>query len=176
MTRLLNQRLCQLLPRGHYATMIYALVDPATQRIAWCSAGGPPPIFVGLEGARDLLGRGLPLGVRPGTQYHSHATRLPGPGSCACSATGCTKSGAKSPDVPREAIAEVLAAPAALAARGELQEATVLAARELDMLRNRFPCPDHSDGRHGGMRGAGARARCGRMRKGCGWGWVLTRS
>jgi sigma-B regulation protein RsbU (phosphoserine phosphatase) len=145
MTRLLNQRLCQLLPRGHYATMIYALIDPATQRIAWCSAGGPPPIFVGPHGARDLLGRGLPLGVRPGTNYHSHATRLPGPGIVCLFSDGLYESGARSPDVPREAIADVLAAPAALAARGELQEATVLAARELDGLRNRFPCPDHSD-------------------------------
>ena len=146
MTHLLNRRLHDLLPRGQYATMVYAQLDPATRRIAWCSAGGPPPMFVSSTGeAEELSARGLPLGVKSDAVYRGHHARLAGPGILCMFSDGLYESGAGSPEIAREAIAAALGEAAVLAAAGHLADATRQAARELERLRDRHRCFDHSD-------------------------------
>ena len=145
MAAVLNRRLQTMLPRGHYATMVYLQIDPATRRVAWCSAGGPPPMFVSLQEATDLAGRGVPLGIRPDSRYRSHTARLSGPGILCLFSDGLYESGAGAPDVPREAIAAALARPAALAATGNLVDAAQLATQQLETMREDHPRPDHSD-------------------------------
>jgi len=145
MTALLNQRLHALLPRGHYATMVYALLDPAGRRIAWSSAGGPPPLFVAPQGSRDLDGRGLPLGVSGAARYRGTHAMLPDPGILCLFSDGLYESGAGSEDIPREEIAAALGPAADLAARGALAEAAREGTQALERLRDRHPCVDHSD-------------------------------
>ncbi len=145
MTHLLNQRMHALLPRGHYASMVYAQLHPASHRIAWCSAGGPPPLFISRENCLRLPGRGLPLGVQAASAYEGHVTRLPGPGILCLFSDGLFEGGPISPEIPLAAIAAALAEPAAMAAAGRLAEATQLATAELEALRDRHACVDHSD-------------------------------
>ena len=54
MTALLNERLHLLLPRGLYATMVYLHIDAGRRLVAWCGAGGPPPLLVSVDRADDL--------------------------------------------------------------------------------------------------------------------------
>ena len=146
MMGLLNRRLHALLPRGHYATMIYAQIDPARRRIAWCSAGGPPPLFVeAAGGSQDLVAKGLPLGVRLQAGYRSSDAVLPDAGILCMFSDGLVESGAGAPDVPREAIAAALGEPARLAGAGRLADAARLATRNLEQLRDGYACPHHSD-------------------------------
>jgi sigma-B regulation protein RsbU (phosphoserine phosphatase) len=146
MTSMLNRRLHGLLQRGEYATMIYALIDPAGRRIKWCSAGGPSPLFVGANGVgQNLEGRGLPLGVREGSAYRSCNITLPGPGILCLFSDGLYECGAGTDDITREEIKFVLTKPASLAGRGQTREAARLALVELEALRERHPCLDHSD-------------------------------
>ena len=145
MTALLNQRLHALLPRGHYATMVFAQLDPSSGRIAWCSAGGPPPLFVSPGATVDLPGRGVPLGITAAARYCGVQGRLIGPGILCLFSDGLYESGAGSADVPRSAIAAALAAPAAMAAAGRLTEAAQHAVLALEALRDSYGCVDHSD-------------------------------
>ena len=102
-------------------------------------------MFVSARGVQDLQGRGLPLGVRSATIYRSNAATIAGPGIFCMFSDGLYESGQGSLDVPRAAIADALAAPAALAAAGQLTEAAATATRALEALRGRYPCLDHSD-------------------------------
>jgi sigma-B regulation protein RsbU (phosphoserine phosphatase) len=145
MTALLNDRLHALLPLGQYATMVYLHVDPVGRRIAWCGAGGPPPLLVCPERAVDLESRGLPLGVRAGTAYRRRWMKLPDAGILAVFSDGLFESGARDPDVPRSAMAQALAGPAQLAAAGSPAEAAISATRELEALRDLYPSRFHSD-------------------------------
>lgn len=145
MTSLLNRRLHALLQRGQYATMVYAQVDPIQRRVEWCSAGGPPPLFVAKTGAMDLPGSGLPLGVRAEAAYTARQAALPEPGILCLFSDGLYESGSAAADIGRDTIAAALAQPARLAAAGRLAEATQRAVAELEALRDRHPCPDHSD-------------------------------
>ena len=146
MTALLNRRLHALLPRGHYATMIYAQIDPATYRVAWSSAAGPPPIFVSATGeAMDLSGRGLPLGVKADVVFQSYRARLPGPGILCMFSDGLYESGPDAPEIPRQEIAGALAEAARLAGEARVSEAARLGVRGLEALRDRHPRPGHSD-------------------------------
>ena len=145
MTQLLNRRLHALLPRGQYATMVYAQIDPARRHVEWCSAGGPPPLFVSPEGAMDLAGRGLPLGVKRDALHAACNATLPQPGILCLFTDGLYESGAGAADIGRDEIAAVLAHPARLAAAGRLSEATQRATAELEALRDRHSHPGHSD-------------------------------
>jgi len=145
MTRLLNRRLHALLQRGQYATMVYAQIDPASRRIEWCSAGGPPPLFVSASGADDLNGRGLPLGVKPDAEYRSTVMKVPCAGILCLFSDGLYEGGSATPDISRAEIAAVLGPPAAMAAAGDLAAATQCASAALEALRDRYPCTDHSD-------------------------------
>jgi serine phosphatase RsbU (regulator of sigma subunit) len=51
--------------RARYATVAYAEVDPDTGRVAFASAGHPPPITIDSDGTPSLFmeGRSPPLGV-----------------------------------------------------------------------------------------------------------------
>ena len=146
MTALLNRRLHALLPRGQYATMIYAQIDPANYRMAWSSAAGPPPIFVPSRGdAIDLPGRGLPLGVKPDAAFQGYSARLPGPGILCLFSDGLYECGAGTADIARETIARALSEAARLAGEARLAEAAQLGVHALELLRDRYVCPDHSD-------------------------------
>jgi sigma-B regulation protein RsbU (phosphoserine phosphatase) len=145
MTGLLNQRLHDLLQRGQYATMIYAQIDPTAHRVEWCSAGGPSPLFVSATGSQDLEASGLPLGIKPDAAYGNRAATLPGAGVLCLFSDGLYESGPASRDIGRAQIVAALRVAAGLAAEGRLAEAARSAAAALEALRNRHPCPDHSD-------------------------------
>ena len=145
MTDLLNRRLHSLLQRGQYATMIYAQIEPASGCITWCSAGGPPPMFVSPGGMLDLAGRGLPLGVKPDAAYSQSQMNIAEGGLLCLFSDGLYEGGLGSPDIEREEIGAVLSGPAALAAAGRLREAAGLAIVELEKLRDRHVCLEHSD-------------------------------
>jgi len=144
MTSLLNQRLHALLPRGDYATMIYLLADPVQSRVAWCSAGGPPPLYISAGGAQNLDGRGLPLGIKPDAPYQSHTAKFAEPGILCLFSDGLYEGGAGQPDISRAAIAAKLTDAAALAKESRLVEAAELATAELESLGDEHPT-DHVD-------------------------------
>lgn len=61
----LNGRLASILATGHYATMVYGIVDLSSDEFIYAAAGAPHPIVVGLDGS-DLAvgnGAGIPLGI-----------------------------------------------------------------------------------------------------------------
>ena len=145
MTTLLNERLHALLPRGQYATMVYLVVDPAKRHVVWCCAGGPPPIVVSPSSFVEFEGTGLPLGVKANALYQTRTTQLPEAGIICVFSDGLFESGAEMPDVPRDAMAQALAEPAEQARAGHLETATQLAIQRLGLLRESYPCPNHSD-------------------------------
>ena len=145
MMTVLNQRLHALLARGHYATMIYLHIDPQRRRIAWCSAGAPPPLFVASDHAFDLVARGVPLGVRAGSTYKRQWMRLPDSGILAVFSDGLFESGPRTPEVPRTEMAAALAEPAAIASEGDLATAAKEGILRLQALRDQYPCTGHSD-------------------------------
>jgi len=145
MTSILNTRLNGLLTRGHYATMVYAQIDPRRRQIAWCSAGGPSPMFVTREGRFDLKSRGLPLGVKPASAYTECRASLAVPGLLCLFSDGLFEGGPDAADIGREEIGAVLSGAASLAASGRLAEATRRAMADLAALRERHSSFDHSD-------------------------------
>ena len=63
-----NRVLIKDLPAAKFVTMIYAVLDPATRKVTFSSAGHLPPILVEPTGARTLkIKPQLPLGVREGS-------------------------------------------------------------------------------------------------------------
>ncbi|MEZ5102023.1 MAG: SpoIIE family protein phosphatase [Thermoleophilia bacterium] len=63
---------------GGLATCAYAVVDPATGVLRVASAGHPPPLVVGADGAVRVVedGRGLPLGVGLAGRYTETTIQL----------------------------------------------------------------------------------------------------
>jgi sigma-B regulation protein RsbU (phosphoserine phosphatase) len=145
LTALLNERLHVLLPCGQYATMVYLQIDPARRRVAWCGAGGPPPLLVSPSRTDDLETRGVPLGVKPRTVYQRRWMTLPDAGVLAVFSDGLFESGGRDIDVPRAAMAGALAQPARFAASGDHAAAAREGVAQLDALRDLYPCPGHSD-------------------------------
>jgi phosphoserine phosphatase RsbU/P len=75
---MLNERLVRLLPRGQFATFLYAVIDHAAGEWKFASAGAPPPIITdGLYGPSCLLeSSGVPLGIAGGVEYEQHRHRF----------------------------------------------------------------------------------------------------
>jgi serine phosphatase RsbU (regulator of sigma subunit)/anti-sigma regulatory factor (Ser/Thr protein kinase) len=62
-----------------FATVVYAVVDPATLVCRYTSAGHPPPLALYPDGRAELLegGRGLPLGTGASARYVQDVVDLP---------------------------------------------------------------------------------------------------
>ena len=74
----LNRVLFNLLPRGQYATMVLAIIDPEAGSLTWSAAGSPPPFLFDGEGdASPLDSRGRPLGISPSAQYVNRVAAFP---------------------------------------------------------------------------------------------------
>ena len=79
--RKLNQRLCEVLPTGQFATMFCATIDFATHSIEYASAGAPPQLYrASRERPFEIISQSsLPLGILPSATYESNAAPfLPG--------------------------------------------------------------------------------------------------
>ncbi|WP_142850008.1 PP2C family protein-serine/threonine phosphatase [Telmatospirillum sp. J64-1] len=73
----LNSALAGLLPVGQYATMLYAILDPAEDRLVYAAAAAPSPILGGPEGWQPLDGSGLPLGVLKSAAWENRSHSFP---------------------------------------------------------------------------------------------------
>ncbi|HXG76163.1 MAG TPA: SpoIIE family protein phosphatase [Gaiellaceae bacterium] len=62
-----------------FATIVYAVVDPASGACRFASAGHPPPVLLRPDGTVELLegGRGLPLGTGMPAKYRQAVVELP---------------------------------------------------------------------------------------------------
>lgn len=68
----LNQQLFSLLPIELFATMFYAVLDTAQNRLTYCIAGSPPPIVLRKDGGFEILkGSGLPLAAISSPRYRN---------------------------------------------------------------------------------------------------------
>ena len=61
----LNARLVDLLPGGQFATMLYAIIDRARDRLDYAAAAAPHPLIIGPKPGQVGFGdgSGLPLGL-----------------------------------------------------------------------------------------------------------------
>jgi len=64
-----NQVIAGELGAGKFVTMLYLVIDPSSGRILCASAGHPAPRVLEDGTVRELLVRGLPLGVEEETDY-----------------------------------------------------------------------------------------------------------
>jgi GAF domain-containing protein/anti-sigma regulatory factor (Ser/Thr protein kinase) len=70
-------RVVRGLERREMVTLVYAVLEPATRKLTYASAGHPPPLVVDDEGARFLEGAGgPPLGALPYSSYDEETVRL----------------------------------------------------------------------------------------------------
>lgn len=76
----LNDRLCELLPLGQFATFLYAIVDIRLGTLTYASAGAPNPVVGTPAGLQVLDGTGMPLGISHLGSYQAHTIAFP-PGS-----------------------------------------------------------------------------------------------
>ncbi len=70
----LNNFLNQNLPRGSYATMLFAVLDLKTEMLTYAAAGCQPPLVQHPEKGTDfnpVTSRGMPLGLRANWTYDS---------------------------------------------------------------------------------------------------------
>ncbi len=66
----LNSTLVSVLPRGQFATMLYAVCDIRNQTLTFSSAGATAPVVCLPDGTAQLHpASSLPLGIRDGTPY-----------------------------------------------------------------------------------------------------------
>ncbi|HYH19148.1 MAG TPA: SpoIIE family protein phosphatase [Azospirillum sp.] len=77
----LNGLLAGLLPETQFATMLYAVIDTAADRLVYATAGAPRPL-IGTPDGGTLVGEsvGWPLGVSPKATYRNREVAFP-PGS-----------------------------------------------------------------------------------------------
>ncbi len=77
----INDRLVDVIPRGQYCTMLYALVDIENDTITYAAAASPPPIYgTSVEGPVHIGdGSGVPLGIKTNNTYKNrHIDLKPG--------------------------------------------------------------------------------------------------
>jgi sigma-B regulation protein RsbU (phosphoserine phosphatase) len=73
----LNRTLVPILPVEHFATAVYAVIDPAAGRLSYAVAGAPPPLILHDDGGwTELPGRGLVLGCRAEEMYETYRLDL----------------------------------------------------------------------------------------------------
>jgi sigma-B regulation protein RsbU (phosphoserine phosphatase) len=73
----LNQLLVADFPQGRFVTMVYGVLDPATQSLSFANAGHLHPLLVGSSGASFVTtDAGLPLGVASG-EFSETTVRFP---------------------------------------------------------------------------------------------------
>ena len=74
----INNLLYDVLPKGHFATMCYCLIDFEKFTITYSAAGAPHPILFNniSKTGRLLDGSGLPLGIMPGSLYDTRTEAL----------------------------------------------------------------------------------------------------
>lgn len=70
--RLLNLQLCQLLPRGQYATFFFCIFDTNAQTLSYAGAGSPAPFLKTRNGILLLSTQGLPLGISSDAKYDDY--------------------------------------------------------------------------------------------------------
>jgi len=70
----INRRLVGLIPRGQFATMLYAICDPKNHKITYAACGAPSPIFGRIGSSELSVGEsaGLPLGISEAAVYTNH--------------------------------------------------------------------------------------------------------
>jgi serine phosphatase RsbU (regulator of sigma subunit) len=81
----INQRLCEnsiVQSGGGFITLLYASIDTLEHRVAWASAGHPPPLLQRLDSNEvtqvgSSSDGGLPLGIAPGLDYEAYTFTLP---------------------------------------------------------------------------------------------------
>lgn len=76
---ILNKRLCALLPRGQFATMLIGEIDPETGCFRYASAGSTKPMVWGPDDTAPAMGdsAGLPLGLLEQATYENRELPLP---------------------------------------------------------------------------------------------------
>jgi len=67
--RRLNEMLHQSTSASRYATLFFALYDPADRSLSYSNAGHFPPIHIGAQGPSRLSQGGLPIGLMPDSLY-----------------------------------------------------------------------------------------------------------
>jgi sigma-B regulation protein RsbU (phosphoserine phosphatase) len=71
-----NRVLVADLPSAKFVTMVYVVLDPASRKLTFASAGHVPPILVDVSGARAVkVTPELPLGIREGS-YADHELEI----------------------------------------------------------------------------------------------------
>lgn len=73
----LNAALLRILPRGQYATMVYAVIDTRSGEVAYASAGAPAPVIGEGDRLTALPAGGLPLGIVADPAYVTGRADLP---------------------------------------------------------------------------------------------------
>ena len=69
---MLNLQLCQLLPRGQFATFFFCIFDTNAQTLSYAGAGAPSPFLKTRNGVLLLATQGLPLGISPDAKYDDY--------------------------------------------------------------------------------------------------------
>jgi sigma-B regulation protein RsbU (phosphoserine phosphatase) len=75
----LNARLCDIIPRGQYATMLYGIVNVAERTFTYAATGTPAPIFGRADGSLVTTAdaAGVPLGLSRRAVYEDRVIELP---------------------------------------------------------------------------------------------------
>lgn len=70
----LNHALCEILPRGQFATCFYACFSASQEHFHYAAAGSPPPLLHQYThtSITPLDTAGIPLGISPDACYDSH--------------------------------------------------------------------------------------------------------
>ena len=71
-----NEVLYAYIPSGTFVTCFYSILDPATGRIVYANAGHDPPFLQRDGDARELMARGMPLGLMPDMPYEEKESVL----------------------------------------------------------------------------------------------------
>jgi anti-sigma regulatory factor (Ser/Thr protein kinase) len=149
--------------RRMVATLLYMIVDAEGGRVRFASAGHPPPLLAGAEGAPRFLAHraGPPLGVAAHSTYSDHEGELEPGGTLLLYTDGLVERRSESIDAGLERLARSLAsAPDELEHLcahvlgladdgGGLQDDTALVAvrrleRDRDVLELKLPAEPHS--------------------------------